>query len=292
VTTLAGCHQGQRKSGVKYGYTAFLTPIAECDHGNMVFNDFRNDEYFTDPIYGSYVMGNNIVDVVKKYKEPLQDISLITLGGDHTISYGTIYASTNIYSNLKVLWIDAHPDVNTPESSLSGNCHGMPVAYLLGLATKSNISSGPIIKKEDLVYIGLRSIDDFERKILDDEGIKYYTADIIKEMGVMKMLCEIKNYWNLSYPELSTKIHISLDVDSIDPEYTPATGTPVPNGLTLANVMKIIDFANSHSFGEHANIDITEVNPDLSDVKGVCKTYKVCTDIMDRHLKRPFYWVE
>jgi arginase len=275
---------------VKYGYTAFLTPIAECDHGNMVFNDFRNDEYFTDPIYGSHLMGNNIVDAVRKDKTPLDSISLITLGGDHTISYGTISASTKIYSNVKVLWIDAHPDVNTPESSLSGNCHGMPVAYLLGLATKSRIPGGPIIRKEDLVYIGLRSIDDFERKILDDEGIKYYTSDMIKETGVTQILCEIKNYWDLSYPEHSTKIHISLDVDSMDPEYTPATGTPVPNGLTPVDIMKIIDFANSHSFGEYANIDITEVNPDLSDVKGVCKTYKECTDIMNRHLKRPHYW--
>jgi len=281
VTTIAGCHQGQRKSGVEYGYTAFLSQIANYQN-SMIFNDFRNDEYFADPIYGSHVMGNNIVDAVKS----APSTSMITLGGDHTISYGTIAASTKIYPNVKVIWIDAHPDVNTPESSLSGNCHGMPVAYLLGLATKSRLPDGPVISKKDIVYVGLRSIDHFEQKLLDDSEIKYFTADKIKKVGIKKVLAEINDYWSLENEENPAKIHISLDIDSMDPEFTPATGTPVPNGLTPNDVKEVISFANNHSQGSHANLDITEVNPDLSDITGVCKTYKVCANIIDHYLHK------
>jgi arginase len=285
IVTCGGCHQGQGKKGVDFGYTAFLKPLNKLvNYNSTQFVDFRNDKYFNDPVYGSFVMGNNIIHTFHKNSDMnIADTSLITLGGDHTISFGSICAARELYGRIKVIWIDAHPDINTPTSSLSGNCHGMPVAYLFNIAHHHNINlTGPVLSKSDLVYIGLRSIDEFESKLIDSNNIVNYNASTVKSEGISKILENLEKQF-IGNDSKKYKIHVSLDIDSIDPEYTPSTGTPEPGGLTPSDIKEIINFANKHSLG-NCNLDITEVNPLLSDVEGACKTYSVCNDIMDHYV--------
>ena len=170
----------------------------------------------------------------------------ITIGGDHSISIATVGSSLQKHDNLKVLWIDAHADINTPESSLTKNIHGMPVSTLLG---QSHLMSVPIkLKRDNLAYIGLRDIDDYEYKEL--ETIRWYSSKCVHNQGVGKILKEL-NY------SKDDKIHISLDVDALDPKYFPATGTPVENGLNPEHVYNIIHLLKKNI----VSMDIVEYNP-------------------------------
>lgn len=280
VFTAAACHQGQNKPGVAYGYTSCLRAVfAKC----AAYIDYRTDKTFDDPIEGSYEMGQNIRRTIdeKKIENPI----MLTVGGDHTISFGTLMTSLDFDPDTKLIWIDAHSDINTPDSSLSGNCHGMPVAYITGLA-KYRAEAGVTLKHlkpANLFYIGLRSIDDAEEVFLTDlekNGMKRYSADHVKKFGIESVIDEISDAMG-DRPN----IHISLDIDSIDPQYTPATGTPVPDGLTPEDVIRVIKWANSKTQNEKAHLDITEVNPELADLEGVASTYSVVDRIIEAYME-------
>lgn len=288
IITLAGCHQGQRKRGVEYGYTAFMGPLYRAiDPDRTQFVDFRDDRYYEDPIYGSFIMGNNIVKTFHSKKDHNREEStMLTLGGDHTISFGSICAAKQIYGNIKVIWIDAHPDINTPCSSSSGNCHGMPLAYVFGMSRHHKLMSikGPIITRDELAYVGLRSVDPFEESLIERNNLINFPASDVNDKGIDDVLKRLDEQLFRDPEEGPVKVHVSLDIDAIDPKYTPATGTPAGDGLTPDDVKKIIDYANSRSMGGRCNLDITEVNPSLSDIKGVCKTFDVCEDIINHYL--------
>ena len=162
----------------------------------------------------------------------------ITIGGDHSISMATVGSSLQKHDNLKVLWIDAHADINTPVSTLLGQSHLMNVPIKL--------------KRDNLGYIGLRDIDNYEYKEL--ETIRWYSSKCVHNQGVGKILNE------LNYSE-NDKIHISLDVDALDPKYFPATGAPVANGLNPEHVYKIIHLLKKNI----VSLDIVEYNPLIND---------------------------
>ena len=292
VFTAAACHQGQNKPGVAYGYTSCLRAVfAKC----AAYIDYRTDKTFDDPIEGSYEMGQNIRRTIdeKKIENPI----MLTVGGDHTISFGTLMTSLDFDPDTKLIWIDAHSDINTPKTSLSGNCHGMPVAYITGLAkykhqTEAGAGAGAEaeaeatlkhLKPANLFYIGLRSIDDAEEVFLADlekNGMKRYSADHVKKFGIESVIGEISDAMGDK-----PNIHISLDIDSIDPQYTPATGTPVPGGLTPEDVIRVIKWANSKTQNEKAHLDITEVNPELADLEGAASTYSVVDQIIEAYME-------
>lgn len=268
IVSIAACHQGQTKLGVDNAWIGLLN---HKEIENATHIDFRSTQKFNDPIKGSKLMGKNILQVMN------QETKLLCLGGDHTISYGSIMATKKSNKHTKVIWIDAHPDVNTPNSSLSGNCHGMPVSYLLGLVDHS-----PIILPSDLVYIGLRSIDDAEADILENlktKGCLIFTPDDVNNRGITSILEEIGEHWVNQSP-----IHISLDVDSMDPEFTPSTGTPVTNGLHPNDVKEIIKWSKKNSWKNICHLDIVEINPMIGTIKDVTITMKTTIDILNYYL--------
>lgn len=131
-----------------------------------------------------------------------------------------------------VIWVDAHADINTPETTDSGNIHGMPVSFLLGLAgTVPEFSwVKPVLKPNKLVYIGLRDIDSGEKKILKDNGIKAFSMHEVDRYGIGKVVEMALDAFN---PNRDLPIHLSFDVDALDPSVAPSTGTPVRGGLTF-----------------------------------------------------------
>lgn len=192
----------------------------------------------------------------------------MTLGGDHSLAMGTIAGTKRKYPNAGVVWVDAHADINTPLTTESGNLHGCPVSFLLGLdgcdVEPFNKWLKPCLKPEDIVYIGLRDIDDAEKKILKENNIKTFTMHHVDKHGIGKVMELALQYIN---PSRDRPLHLSFDVDALDPTVAPSTGTPVRGGLTFREGHYITEVVAET--GCLVALDIMEVNPSLLDPRSV-----------------------
>lgn len=208
---------------------------------------------------------------------------VLTLGGDHSIAIGTIAGTAKatrerIGRDIAVIWVDAHADINTPETSDSGNIHGMPVAFLTGLATETPenpfgwIKDDQRISVSKLVYIGLRDVDRGEKKILRDNNIKAFSMHDIDRHGIGKVMDMA-----LGWIGRDTPIHLSFDVDALDPMWAPSTGTPVRGGLTLREGDFIAECV--HGTGSLIALDLVEVNPSL-EADGAAETVRAGCSIV------------
>jgi arginase len=182
------------------------------------------------------------------------------IGGDHSIAVGTLGGVTHT-GPAGLIWIDAHGDFNTPESSPSGNLHGMPLAALLGLGTAelANLGRpGPKLQPTEVVLIGVRDLDQQEKVLLKDSQVKIYTMREIDERGIAAVAGEALE--RLSH---LPRLHISLDMDSLDPREAPGVGTPVPGGLTYREAHLLMEIiADCACVG---SIDVVEINPILDE---------------------------
>jgi arginase len=202
--------------------------------------------------------------VVKTLEEGMTPL---VLGGDHSLAAGSVSGVAEFYRSrgqkIGVLWIDAHGDINTPETSPSGNVHGMPLAALLGLGPEplGNIFGyAPKISPENTVLIGVRDIDAAERENIRRAGIaKVYTMRDIDERGmrtVMEEALRVAGQGTAGY-------HVSLDMDWIDPEDAPGVGTPVRGGATYREAHLAMEILADH--GRLLSFEIVEVNPILDE---------------------------
>lgn len=185
------------------------------------------------------------------------DERIVFLGGDHSISIGTVSAIAQ--ESVGVIWFDAHADINTSETSPSGNIHGMPVAALLGEGASELVNVGypaTKLKPSQLVMVGIRDVDEGERQRLNKRDIKVYTMREVDELGIAKVAYDILDHF-----KDKTHIHISLDLDGLDPQYAPGVGTPVSGGLTYREAHLFMEImADSEKV---RSLDVVEVNPIL-----------------------------
>lgn len=180
----------------------------------------------------------------------------IFLGGDHSTAIGTIGGVTHD-SARGVIWIDAHGDFNTPESSPSGNVHGMALSALIGRGSKELVNigrPGAKIKPRDTVLIAIRELDSDERTCLKQSGILVFTMRDIDEQG-MQAIAESALKHLAHIPEL----HVSLDMDSLDPSVAPGVGTPVPGGITYREAQLLMEMISDTK--RFRSLDIVEINP-------------------------------
>jgi arginase len=182
----------------------------------------------------------------------------ISLGGDHSVSMGTV-AGASQGRRTGLIWVDAHTDYNTPTSSPSGNIHGMPVAHLTGLGDPQLSSIGGVdwrVRPEDVVMIGIRSVDPAERELVREAGIKVYTMKDVDTLGISRITSETLE--RLSGVE---RLHVSFDADALDPSVCPGVGTPVLGGLSYREGHLLMELlAESRRV---TSLDIVEVNPTL-----------------------------
>jgi len=198
----------------------------------------------------------------------------LILGGDHSIAIGTLAGVSKHYQNLGVIWYDAHGDLNTVETSPSGNIHGMPLAINLGFGHKlltDIMGYSPKVKPENIVIIGARALDIGEKKLIKEKGLKVFTMHEIDRMGMAKVMEE-----TISYLEGKTDgVHLSLDMDGLDPIDAPGVGTPVNGGITYREshlAMEMLAEADIITSAE-----FVEVNPILDEKN---KTASVAVALM------------
>ncbi len=184
----------------------------------------------------------------------------IFLGGDHSIAMGTVAASAH-HGRTGVLWIDAHGDFNTPETSPSGNLHGMPLAALTGHGRRAMVDlggPGAKVAAADVMLIGIRDLDDEERELLRASGAGVYTMREIDDRGIGPVAREAAG--RLGH---LPRIHVSLDMDALDPREAPGVGTPVTGGLSYREAHLLMEIlAEEVPVG---SIDVVEINPILDE---------------------------
>jgi arginase len=226
---------------------------------NISTHFIQDTECLKTNLYNLYNINNKIL-----YKNQFP----INIGGDHSMAIGSLGSTLNLFtSDVKVIWIDAHTDINTKLSSPSGNIHGMPLAYLSGLDKSPDYNYlSYLLNLNNLCYIGIRDLDKEEintinkykiKKILSPEfnsNIDDVCQDIIKWVG-------------------NSKLHLSIDVDSLDPKYLQHTGTRAPNGLELDKLIKFIKEIKDNC--SIVNVDIAELNLYNPDCDNLSKKEKI-----------------
>ena len=187
----------------------------------------------------------------------------IMLGGDHCLAIGSIAAvaahARAQGKKLRVLWLDAHADFNTSEITPSGNIHGMPVACLCGLGPDVLVNlgaPGPALKADEIRQIGIRSVDRGEKRLVKEHGLDIYDMRYIDEIGMRRVMEEA-----LEGVDADTHLHVSFDVDMLDPSIAPGTGTRVPGGVNYREAQLMMEMIADT--GCMASLDLVEVNPAL-----------------------------
>ena len=183
----------------------------------------------------------------------------LVLGGDHSVALGTLGGLASVHGAGGVLWIDAHSDINTPETSPSGNVHGMALAAALGLAGPGFESEAwplPAVDPKRVALVGTRLLDDGERRLLRDAGVRVFTMSEIDRIGIERAVRESLD--RISGPGF---VHVSLDMDVLDPDVAPGVGTPVRGGLTYREAHLALELVAESGVG--GSLEVVEVNPIL-----------------------------
>ncbi|MCR2823754.1 arginase [Lederbergia panacisoli] len=213
-------------------------------------------------------IANSIYKVIENKRFPL------VFGGDHSMAIGTIAGISKYYQNLGVIWFDAHGDLNTEETSPSGNIHGMPLAASLGLGHPALTGIGgyaPKVSPENIVIIGARDLDKGERELIKSQNIKVFTMHEIDRLGMTRVMEESIHFLK----NRVDGVHLSLDLDALDPHDAPGVGTPVLGGISYREshlAMEMLEEAKLITSAE-----FVEVNPILDERN---KTAEVAVALM------------
>ena len=204
--------------------------------------------------------------------------SPIVLGGDHSMAIGTVSGLAEFHrerdESIGLIWVDAHADMNTPDTTLSGNIHGMPLSALLGMGASELVEMGgfaPKVKAQNVVLIGIRNLDDAEKRIVAASGIHAYTMRDLDEKGMRTVMNEALRAANQG----TAGFHLSFDADGLDPAVAPGVGTPVRGGVEWREAQLLMEMA--HDSGRVLGLEFAEVNPIL-DVRN--QTAEVAVELL------------
>ncbi len=191
-----------------------------------------------------------------------QGVFPLVLGGDHSIAVGTVSGISQFYrkqnQKIGIVWIDAHADMNTPDTSPSGNVHGMPLACCAGIGPPelTNIFGyAPKVDPQNIAIVGLRSVDDLERDYVQKSGVSAFTMRQIDERGLRAVMDDAIRIASNG----TARIHLSLDMDALDPQEAPGVGTPVRGGLTYREAHLAMETVCDS--GLMCSMEVVEVNP-------------------------------
>jgi arginase len=216
--------------------------------------------YLGEIVRASRLVCNKVERIVGKGHFPL------VLGGDHSISVGTVsaiaMAARREGRKVGLLWVDAHGDINTPETSPSGNIHGMPVAALLGEGPGELTSiggEGPKVDPRNVAMVGIRSLDEGEKVRLKRHGVAVHTMSEVDRTGIDKVMKEAL----ARVTDGTDRVHVSFDLDAVDPTVAPGVGTPVKGGLDYREAHLLMEMLSDS--GVMTSLEVVEANPILDD---------------------------
>ncbi|MEC2071572.1 arginase [Alkalihalophilus marmarensis] len=275
---------GQNRRGVDMGpsairYAGLISRLEALGHEVKDFGDItieRRTEEEVSPGLKNLSQVIKANDLLRMQVEAIEEEGYypLVLGGDHSIAIGTLAGVTKERKNLGVIWYDAHGDLNTGDTSPSGNIHGMPLAVSLGLGDESLTSIGgfaPKIKPEHIVIIGARSLDEGEKELIKEKGIKIFTMHEIDRIGMTRVMEEA-----IEYVKMNTDgVHLSLDLDGLDPNDAPGVGTPVLGGISYRESHLAMEMLAEA--GILTSTEFVEVNPILDERN---KTAEVAVALM------------
>ena len=215
-------------------------------------------KYLPEILKTTKILAKKLEKVLEQGQFPL------CLGGDHSMALGSIAGISSFCRKndmeAGVIWIDAHADMNTDETTPSGNIHGMPMAASLGIGDEKLVNLldfSPKIKPENCVLIGVRSIDQLEKENIKKLGVTVYTMADIDKLGIHRIIARVLK----QYQKKVDHIHISFDLDVVDPTFAPGVGTPVPGGLSYREAHLLME--SIAECGCMSSLEVTEVNPIL-----------------------------
>jgi len=268
-------YRGQQQKGVSHGPAAIRNNgLAErIERDGWLFHDFGDlnlpdsEEAMEEHPHAKHseLVGRQARLLCESISKPAQEGKFcLTLGGDHSLAIGSIAGVLSANPETAVIWVDAHADINTPKTTYSGNVHGMAAAFLLGLHDTRQIRGFDWMKSikllpQRLVYVGLRDVDPPERDIIRDLGIKAFTMQDVDRYGVGKTMEMALDHL---LQRVNRRLHLTLDIDAVDPAYAPSTGTTVRGGLLYREAFYICE--SIAETGLLTSMDMVEVNPELS----------------------------
>lgn len=286
--------KGQKKEGVARGPETIraanlidklkILDLDVRDYGDVHYN-INNMNDIKNMSHLGHVAScmNNLSEQIRQVLRDGRQV--LTIGGDHSLSIGTIDGHVKEKQDVAVIWIDAHADLNTNKTSESGNVHGMPVALLTSeLADYWPYLPGmdwqmPILSIRNVAYIGLRSIDRYERLIIEKFGITAYGMEDIERYGIHNVLHMALNKID---SHNSRSLHVSFDIDALDPLEAPSTGVPVRGGLSLREAIHLMEeISRTHRLNA---IDLVEVNPQIGNEQDVKMTVQAAIHIIQAAL--------
>lgn len=237
---------GSGKPGVDLGPTKFrergmLERIRKHGHelydmGDLYVKEIKKENMWDDKDNIKYL--SSIVDTNRNLAHAVNtaleaDSFPFIVGGDHSLGLGSVSGASKHFDDLAVIWVDAHGDINTGDTSPSGNFHGMPLAALMDIGTPETTNlyfDGIKVKPENVYIFGARDLDEGEVKLAKELDLNMYTMDDIRETGLDAAIADVIEKVKASNVD---GVHLSFDIDSLDAELVPGTGTPVPEGFTL-----------------------------------------------------------
>lgn len=247
---------GERITGL--GYTVH-------DSGNIAVSQAEENPQAHDAFANAHFLPQVVAVCQDTYAKIIAEWNAdefgLFIGGDHSISIGTVAAATTM-GDIGVIWVDAHTDMNTPQTSPSGNIHGMSVAVLLGDGADSLVNVGSVgakLQPEQVAMVGVRSVDRHERELVQERGVGVYTMRDIDEHGISRVAQAILDKF-----ADRERLHISFDLDSCDPRHAPGVGTPVMGGLSYREAHLLLEILADS--GKACSMDIVEINPILDSV--------------------------
>lgn len=193
-------------------------------------------------------------------------------GGDHSISLATIAGVKSRVPNTKVLWIDAHGDVNTPEVSLTKKLHGMPLAFLLGLAKNSHLDFVPCLNFDEVFYLGIQDLDPFEEKLIQERRLASISSAMFQDLTAQEVALSISRFCK------DCPLHISLDIDCLNYTWAPSTGLKNQSGLSLRKLCHTLSILRETV--PFTSLDLVEVNPSLGTQSEVLQTHLSALELL------------
>lgn len=267
---------GQPKDGVEHfpsqfrdrGFIQRIEALHQrrvIDYGDIEVPDYSRDHGQGLNVKNSRACGIVSERIARLVEQASHDDSMcVVLGGDHSVATGSIFGRCQFREDLSVIWVDAHNDLNSQDTTPSGNVHGMSLAFLIkghgeSMATIPGYEwVKPCLDPKNVVYIGSRDTDTEEYNLIMDLGIPMFSMQDVDKYGIANV---VEQAVKLVSPGLQRPIHISYDIDALDTIHVPGTGTPVSGGLTLREGMYIGEYVSR--LGLLTGMDLVEVNTSL-----------------------------